>query len=134
MSQVKETDFDLLKHWPIFQSISVHRLNISVCYGCVNQVPQTGGLKSRNVLSHSSRGQKFKIKMSQGLPPEHSVGRVCSRPLLGSQMIVSSLCFFTLSSSLYACLCVQISTFSEVYQLYWIKVLPNDFILSYLPL
>lgn len=34
-----------------------------VCKGCCNEVPQTGGLKNRNVLFHGSGGRKSKIEV-----------------------------------------------------------------------
>ena len=41
----------------------------SICQGSPDKVPETGRLKQRNVLSHSSGSWKSKIKVSAGLVP-----------------------------------------------------------------
>lgn len=40
-----------------------------VCEGCHDKVPQLGGFVHRNVLSHSSGGQKYEVEVSAGLVP-----------------------------------------------------------------
>ena len=68
-----------------------------------------GGLDHRNVLSHSSGGQKFKIRVSARLVPSEDFegGKGLSQAsLLGLQMDVSLLCLLTSSSlSVYLSLC-----------------------------
>lgn len=40
-----------------------------VCEDCHDKVPQLGGFVHRNVLSHSSGGQKYEVEVSAGLVP-----------------------------------------------------------------
>lgn len=46
-------------------------VNVLFCKGCHNEVLQTGGLDSRNILSHGSGDWESETKLLAGLaPPE----------------------------------------------------------------
>lgn len=47
----------------------------------ITKYPKCGDSKSKNVSSHSSGGQKFRIKVLAGLVPLRIVRGMCSMPL-----------------------------------------------------
>lgn len=75
------------------------RALLMVCWGCHNKGPQAGWLH-RNVLAHSSKVQKSKVKVWVGLVPSEA-------SLFGLQMAILSLCPHT---AVPLCVCVLISS------------------------
>lgn len=76
-------------------SVSFSYLIVWVCEGCIASYHRLGGLNDRNLFSHSSRGQKLKIKMSAGF--------------ISSSFLVLGVIFPTSSHGLPS-VCVLIST------------------------
>lgn len=102
---------------------------VSVCSGTITKHHSPDGFHDTYLLSPSSGGWKFEIKMSAGpVPSEGCEERICSRSPSWACRWPSFPCLF-MSSSLCVRLCPDFH-FLQVHQAYCPRAPPNDLILT----
>lgn len=104
---------------------------VLVCQATVMKQNKLGGLNSWNLLFPSPGGQKSKIKVLAGsIPSEGKKGRICFRPL--------PLAYWWMSSCSHGILpddwLYPNFLFLQGHQSYWMKVHPNECIITWLSL